>query len=99
MAGFVVHVALKLPTMIGALRSRSFIGNCAPAWPGRARVAEAGYLVPVAPAEPTISRRGVLAFAGAGSALIALLSVGQSLGGPLRWTALLARTARTSAAR
>jgi DMSO/TMAO reductase YedYZ molybdopterin-dependent catalytic subunit len=32
----------------------------------------------------------VLAFAGAGSALIALLSVGQSLGGPLRWTALLA---------
>jgi DMSO/TMAO reductase YedYZ molybdopterin-dependent catalytic subunit len=44
----------------------------------------------VAPAEPTISRRGVLAFAGAGSALIALLSVGQSLGGPLRWTALLA---------
>jgi DMSO/TMAO reductase YedYZ molybdopterin-dependent catalytic subunit len=32
----------------------------------------------------------VLAFAGAGSALIAFLSVGQSLGGPLRWTALLA---------
>jgi len=32
----------------------------------------------------------VLAFAGGGSALIALLSVGQSLGGPLRRTALLA---------
>jgi DMSO/TMAO reductase YedYZ molybdopterin-dependent catalytic subunit len=44
----------------------------------------------VAPAIPTISRRGVIAFAGAGSALIALLSVGQSLGGPLRWAALLA---------
>ncbi|HET6192891.1 MAG TPA: molybdopterin-dependent oxidoreductase [Trebonia sp.] len=32
----------------------------------------------------------MLAFAGAGAGLIALLSVGQSLGGPLRWTALLA---------
>jgi DMSO/TMAO reductase YedYZ molybdopterin-dependent catalytic subunit len=90
-AGFVVHVTLKLPVMIRALRSRSFIAelrtNLARTRP---EPPEAGYLAPVAPAEPTISRRGVLAFAGAGSALIALLSVGQSLGGPLRWTALLA---------
>jgi DMSO/TMAO reductase YedYZ molybdopterin-dependent catalytic subunit len=90
-AGLVVHVALKLPTMIRALRSRSFTGelrtSLARTLPERP---EAGYLAPVAPAAPTISRRGVLAFAGAGSALIALLSAGQSLGGPLRWTALLA---------
>jgi DMSO/TMAO reductase YedYZ molybdopterin-dependent catalytic subunit len=90
-AGLVVHVALKLPVMIRALRSRSFIGelrtNLART---RQEPPEAGYLVSTAPAEPTISRRGVLAFAGAGSALIAFLSVGQSLGGPLRWTALLA---------
>jgi DMSO/TMAO reductase YedYZ molybdopterin-dependent catalytic subunit len=90
-AGFVVHVTLKLPTMIRALRNRSFITelrtNLARTRP---EPPEAGFLVPVAPAEPTISRRGVLAFAGAGSALIALLSVGQSVGGPLRWTALLA---------
>jgi DMSO/TMAO reductase YedYZ molybdopterin-dependent catalytic subunit len=90
-AGFVVHVALKLPAMIRALRSRSFIGelrtNLARTRP---EPPEAGELAPVAPAAPTISRRGVLAFAGAGSALIALLSVGQSVGGPLRWTALLA---------
>jgi DMSO/TMAO reductase YedYZ molybdopterin-dependent catalytic subunit len=90
-AGFVVHVPLKLPVMIRALRSRGFwkelrtnLAQTRPEPP------DAGYLAPVAPAEPTISRRGVLAFAGAGSALIALLSVGQSLGGPLRWTALLA---------
>lgn len=90
-AGFVVHVALKLPTMIRALRSRSFIGELRTSLARtRPEPPEAGYLVPVAPAQPTISRRGVLAFAGAGSALIALLSVGQSLGGPLRWTALLA---------
>ena len=90
-AGFVVHVPLKLPAMIRALRSRGFwaemrtnLANTRP------EPQEAGYLVSTAPAEPTISRRGVLAFAGAGSALIALLSVGQSLGGPLRWAALLA---------
>jgi DMSO/TMAO reductase YedYZ molybdopterin-dependent catalytic subunit len=90
-AGLVVHVAVKLPVMIRALRSRSFIGelrtNLARTRP---EPPEAGYLVSPAPADPTISRRGVLAFAGAGSALVALLSVGQSLGGPLRWTALLA---------
>ena len=90
-AGFVVHVALKLPVMIRALRSRSFIGelrtNLARTRP---EPPDAGYLAPVAPAAPTISRRGVLAFAGAGSALVALLSVGQSLGGSLRRTALLA---------
>jgi DMSO/TMAO reductase YedYZ molybdopterin-dependent catalytic subunit len=90
-AGFVVHVALKLPAMIRALRSRSLAGelrtNLARTRP---EPPEAGYLVSTAPAEPTISRRGVLAFAGAGSALIALLSVGQSLGGPLRWAAVLA---------
>jgi DMSO/TMAO reductase YedYZ molybdopterin-dependent catalytic subunit len=90
-AGFVVHVPLKLPTMVRALRSRSFWGelrtNLAKTRP---EPPEAGYLVSTAPAQPTISRRGVLAFAGAGSALIGLLSVGQSLGGPLRRTALLA---------
>jgi DMSO/TMAO reductase YedYZ molybdopterin-dependent catalytic subunit len=91
MAGLVVHVPLKLPVMIRALRSRDFWRelrtNLAQTRP---EPSDAGYLAPVAPAAPTISRRGVLAFAGAGSALIALLSVGQSLGGPLRWTALLA---------
>jgi DMSO/TMAO reductase YedYZ molybdopterin-dependent catalytic subunit len=91
MTGFVVHVAVKLPVMIRTLRSRSFIGemrtNLARTRP---EPPDAGYLAPVDPAIPTISRRGVLAFAGAGAALVALLSVGQSLGGSLRRTALLA---------
>ena len=51
---------------------------------------EAGYLVATEPAEPTISRRGVLAFTGAGSALVALPTVGQSAGAPLRRLAPLA---------
>jgi DMSO/TMAO reductase YedYZ molybdopterin-dependent catalytic subunit len=90
-AGFVVHVPLKLPTMFRALRSRSFWGelrtNLAHTRP---EPPDAGYLAPVAPAPATISRRGVIAFAGAGSALIAALSAGQSLGGSWRRTALLA---------
>jgi DMSO/TMAO reductase YedYZ molybdopterin-dependent catalytic subunit len=90
-AALVMHVALKLPTMIRALRSRSLIRelrtNLADTRP---EPADAGYLVSTAPAAPTISRRGVLAFAGAGSLLVAALSVGQALGGPLRRTALLA---------
>src|ERR1700742_2349665 len=90
-AGFVVHVPLKLPVMIRALRSRSLIGELRTGLAKmRPEPPDAGYLAPVDPAEPTISRRGLLAFAGAGSALIAILSVGQSLGGPLRRTALLA---------
>jgi DMSO/TMAO reductase YedYZ molybdopterin-dependent catalytic subunit len=90
-AGFVVHVTLKAPVMVRALRSRSLTRELRT---GLARMRpeppDAGYLAPVEPAEPTISRRGLLAFAGAGSALIAILTVGQSLGGPLRRTALLA---------
>ncbi len=90
-AGFVVHVAVKFPVMVRALRSRSFIAemrtNLARTRP---EPPDAGYLAPVAPAAPTISRRGVLAFAGAGAALIAALSAGQSLGGVFRKTALLA---------
>ncbi len=90
-AGFVVHVTLKLPAMIRALRSRSLIGELRSGLTRmRPEPPAAGYLAPLDPAEPTISRRGVLTFAGAGSALIAILAVGQSLGGPLRRTALLA---------
>ena len=42
------------------------------------------------PAEPTISRRGLFAFAGAGALTLLLGNVGQSIGGPLRKLALLA---------
>jgi DMSO/TMAO reductase YedYZ molybdopterin-dependent catalytic subunit len=90
-AGFVVHVSLKTPRMVRALRSRSLreelrtdTAHTVPEPP------DEEHLVSPAPAVPTISRRGALAFAGAGSLLLLALSVGQSLGGPLRRTALLA---------
>src|SRR5690606_27514194 len=46
-------------------------------------------LVPVNPAEPTVSRRGALWFVGGGSALLFATSVGQN-SDSLRFTALLA---------
>ncbi|HEX6523573.1 MAG TPA: molybdopterin-dependent oxidoreductase [Streptosporangiaceae bacterium] len=90
-AAFVVHAALKTPTMIRSLRSRGLLrelrtdtAHTQPEPP------DAAGLVSPAPAAPTISRRGALAFAGAGSLLLLVLSAGQSIGGPLRRTALLA---------
>ena len=88
---FVVHAGLKFPAVIRALRGRGLLrelrtdtAHTRPEPPG------AGHLVSPAPAAPTISRRGALAFAGSGSLLLLALSAGQSLGGPLRRTALLA---------
>lgn len=42
------------------------------------------------PAPPTISRRGLLAFTAAGSALVAVGNAGQAIGGPFRKIAFLA---------
>lgn len=90
-AAFVVHACLKTPTVVRALRRRGLLrelrvdtAHTVPEDP------EAGSLVPTAPGAATISRRGVLGFAGAGSLLLLALSAGQSIGGPLRRTALLA---------
>ncbi|HEV2770608.1 MAG TPA: molybdopterin-dependent oxidoreductase [Solirubrobacteraceae bacterium] len=47
-------------------------------------------LVPVRPTEPTVTRRGVLAFAGGGSLLLLVANAGQWIGGPLRPVAFLA---------
>jgi DMSO/TMAO reductase YedYZ molybdopterin-dependent catalytic subunit len=90
-AGFVVHVPLKTPAMIRALRSRNLFAELRTDLARtRPEPLDEGGLVAVAPAPPTISRRGVLAFAGAGSLLVGLLAVGQSIGGSFRRTALLA---------
>jgi DMSO/TMAO reductase YedYZ molybdopterin-dependent catalytic subunit len=90
-AAFVVHAGLKMPTVIRSLRRRGLLrelrvdtASTVPEAP------DVSSLVPTAPSAPTISRRGVLGFAGAGSLLLIALSVGQSIGGPLRRTALLA---------
>jgi len=90
-ASIVLHVVVKLPIMRRAWRDR---GGLAPL---RASLAETvpeprdeHGLVAAAPSAPTITRRGLLGLVGAGSATLLVSNVGESIGGPLRSTALLA---------
>ncbi|HUN34748.1 MAG TPA: molybdopterin-dependent oxidoreductase [Trebonia sp.] len=90
-AALAVHTALKFPAAVRALRSRGLLRELRVSTARtRREPLDAGFLVSPDPAPPTISRRGALALAGAGSLALLLLSVGQSIGGPLRRTALLA---------
>ena len=89
-AGFVAHVCLKLPTMVRSLRSRSMRSvlrtsraDTVPEPPD-----EDGLVAPD-PDAPTLSRRGVLAVVGGGSLLVAIVTVGQTVGGFTRPAALL----------
>ncbi|MGW1519746.1 molybdopterin-dependent oxidoreductase [Streptomyces sp. NPDC002287] len=79
---FVVHVALRLRRTVRALRAGP--GQPAP------DSEEAAGLVSPRPAAPTISRRGALGMVGLGSLALLLVTAGQSVGGRLRRTALLA---------
>ena len=89
-AGFVVHVGLKLPLMVTSLRSRSLRAELrTPLTETRPEPADPDGLVALEPSEPTISRRGAFALVGSGSLLIAVLTAGQTVGGPLRSFALL----------
>ncbi len=88
-AAFTVHVALKFPTMVRSLRSRSFRDEMRISTADTvSEPRDPDHLVSPNPAPATMSRRGVLAVTG-GSALALLgLSLGQSVD-PLRRTALL----------
>jgi DMSO/TMAO reductase YedYZ molybdopterin-dependent catalytic subunit len=97
MTGFVVHVGLKLPTMVRSLRSRPFVGELRTSRADtRPEPRDPDGLVSPDPAEPTLSRRGALAVVGGGSLLVAVLTVGQSIGGVARHTALLIPRGRSS---
>ncbi len=89
-AGFAVHVALKFPRMVRALRSRRFrteltvgLADTQP------EPVDGTGLVAVEPAAPTISRRGVLALVGGTSLAVFLLTAGEAIGGGMRRVALL----------
>jgi DMSO/TMAO reductase YedYZ molybdopterin-dependent catalytic subunit len=89
-AGFLMHVALKLPTMVKSLRSRSFRTELHTSLPDtHPEPSEPDGLVASSPAAPTMSRRGALALVGGGAAMVAVLTVGQSIGGVARKAALL----------
>jgi DMSO/TMAO reductase YedYZ molybdopterin-dependent catalytic subunit len=83
LAGLAIHVAGRITTMRRTFREQ---GVVAPLKEDLAHTTpeEEGK------AAPTISRRGALAVVGAGSLLLGLQGLGQSVGGPLRRLSLLA---------
>jgi DMSO/TMAO reductase YedYZ molybdopterin-dependent catalytic subunit len=90
-AAFALHVALKFRKMRSALRSRRLrdelrTGTAATV----AEPPDPDGLVSPAPSPASISRRGALGLVGAGALTVLAVTVGQSIGGPLRATALLA---------
>ncbi len=74
-ASLVLHVVVKFPVIVRAYRQRERLLSD---------------LVAPDPDPPTITRRGLLAFAGGASALLLLANAGESIGGPVRRLALLA---------
>ncbi|MFG1808259.1 molybdopterin-dependent oxidoreductase [Streptomyces sp. NPDC049040] len=85
------HVALRMPRAVRALRSRDFRAELrTPTSRTEPEPADDSGLVSTHPAEPTMSRRGALGMVGLGSFVLFLVTAGQSIGGPLRETALLA---------
>ncbi|MGH3983563.1 MAG: molybdopterin-dependent oxidoreductase, partial [Pseudonocardiaceae bacterium] len=91
MSAFVVHVALRMRRMVTALRARSLRAELrTPLSATSAEQPDPDHLVSPDPAPPTISRRGALGMVAASSLALVGLSVGQTIGGPARSTALLA---------
>ncbi|MGW2474192.1 molybdopterin-dependent oxidoreductase [Streptomyces sp. NPDC001665] len=77
-AAFLAHAGLRTPQAVRVLRSGGLNGPVA-----------GDVLESPAPAAPTLSRRGALALAGAGSLVLLVTSVGRSFDGPLRRLAVL----------
>jgi DMSO/TMAO reductase YedYZ molybdopterin-dependent catalytic subunit len=95
-AGFLMHITIKIPRMCTALRSmslRKVLGTSrADTLP---EPSDPDGLVAADPTPATISRRGALALVGAGVLLMAVLTAGQTLGGFTRQAALLLPRGRT----
>src|SRR3954464_10823689 len=72
-----IHVVVKMPVALRAYRERGWVK------PLRENLEETG-------PDATMTRRGVLLFAGAGAATLLAANAGQSIGGPLRKSAFLA---------
>jgi DMSO/TMAO reductase YedYZ molybdopterin-dependent catalytic subunit len=98
-AGFLMHISIKLPRMITGLRSmslrkvlRTSRADTHPEAP------DPDELVAANPATPTMSRRGVLGLVGGGVLLTAFVSAGQTIGGVARHFPLLLPTGDTTGA-
>ena len=90
-ASFVVHVFIKFPTMLHSLKTRRMIDalriSLVDTVAETADDHDTG-LIAVEPAAPTMSRRGLFGLVGGASAVITLVTVGETVPG-LRWSAYL----------
>jgi DMSO/TMAO reductase YedYZ molybdopterin-dependent catalytic subunit len=91
-ASLLVHLVVKMPIVIRKVRERGLI---APLRVDLAHTEPEPYdpdddVRALHPADPTMSRRGLIGFAVGGSALLTVSMAGQSIGGPLREVAFLA---------
>jgi DMSO/TMAO reductase YedYZ molybdopterin-dependent catalytic subunit len=88
-AGFLMHITLKIPKMVRGLRSMSMRRvlrtSRADTLP---EPRDPDGLVADDPAVATLSRRGALALVGAGALGVAMLTAGQTIGGITRQTVL-----------
>jgi DMSO/TMAO reductase YedYZ molybdopterin-dependent catalytic subunit len=89
-AGFVMHIALKIPRMVTGVRGlkmrdvlRTNRADTRPEPP------DPDGLVAVDPGPATVSRRGALALVGGGALFMAVITAGQTVGGWTRQSALL----------
>jgi DMSO/TMAO reductase YedYZ molybdopterin-dependent catalytic subunit len=73
-AALALHVLVKLPAIVRAYRDHEWVND----------------LVATDPAAPTITRRGLFAFAGGASLTLLVANVGESIGGPVCSLAFLA---------
>jgi DMSO/TMAO reductase YedYZ molybdopterin-dependent catalytic subunit len=95
-AGFVIHIVIKIPRMWVGLRSMSLRHVLrTDTKDTRPEPYEPDGLVAAEPGPATISRRGALALVGGGAVFMALITAGQTLGGWTRQTALLLPRGRT----
>jgi DMSO/TMAO reductase YedYZ molybdopterin-dependent catalytic subunit len=92
---FLLHVCVKLPTVVRTYRSRGWLRPLRDdllATKPEPYVADG--LAPLQAATPTLSRRGLLALIGGASLTLLAVNIGETVGGPLRRLALLAPRGR-----
>lgn len=95
-AGFVVHVCVKFGDMLSALRSRRLRSELRTGLADTHPEEVDDGLVPLEPAAPTISRRGILALVGGTSLAVVLSTAGDTIGGFTRRFAVLGTHYRSS---
>jgi DMSO/TMAO reductase YedYZ molybdopterin-dependent catalytic subunit len=99
-SAFLVHVAVKMPIVVRAYRERGVLkqlrDDLQHTKPEAPLGNEADALIPVAPAPPTLSRRGLLGLVGGASLTLLVANLGESIGGPFRRLALLAPRGRVT---